>query len=97
MLERSTRLAMLPKPKPKKPPSPVNQMRQFYKGEHREKIIEELVNNPVLCETVPEEIEELMKAVKQRRRVNGQDEIEQPRQPTTSTLGSPRPLPSRWS
>ncbi len=37
-------------------------------GEHREAIIDELVNNPVLCETVPREIEELMKEVRERRR-----------------------------
>ncbi len=82
-------------PKSSKEPSRVNQMRRFYKGKHREAMIDELVNNPVLCETVPEEIAELMEAAKQRRRQgNGQDDdaISQ-QQPTPP----PRPLPSRWS
>ena len=60
-------------PKPRKEPSRVNQMRRFYKGGHRDEIIDELVNNPVLCETVPREIEELMEAVRERRaKGNGQ-------------------------
>jgi hypothetical protein len=91
----TTRADIAPrKPKePKQEPSPVNQMRRFYKGKHREAMIEELVNNPVLCETVPEEIEELMREVRERRaQGNGQDEQPQ-QQPTTPT----RPLPSRWS
>jgi len=86
-------MAMLPKSKSRKEPSRVNQMRRFYKGEHREAIINEFVNNPVLCETIPEEIEEMMKEVRdRRRRGNGRDE-QPPQQPTTPL----RPLPSRWS
>jgi hypothetical protein len=66
----TTRADIVPrKPKePKQEPSPVNQMRRFYKGKYREAMIDELVNNPVLCETVPKEIEELMEAVRERRR-----------------------------
>jgi len=66
-------------------------------GEHREAIIDELVNNPVLCETVPKEIEELMEAARERRRKgNGQYDsaTQPPQQPTTTPT---RPLPSRWS
>jgi len=83
--------ALLPSPRPKKQSSPVNQLRRFYKGKHREAMMEELVNNPVLCETVPEEIEELMKEVRERRRQgNGQDDsATQPQQQPTT--------PSRWS
>jgi len=43
----STTRADIRPPKPKKAPSPVNQMRRFYKGKHREAMIDELVNNPV--------------------------------------------------
>ena len=72
-------------------------MRRFYKGGHRDEIIDELVNNPVLCETVPKEIEEMMEAVRERRRKgNGQyDSATQPQQQPTTT--PTRPLPSRWS
>jgi hypothetical protein len=73
----TTRADIVPrKPKePKQEPSPVNHFRQFYQGKHRKAMIDELVNNPVLCETVSREIEELMEAVRERRRQgNGQDE-----------------------
>src|SRR5713101_3364264 len=58
--------ALRPLPKPEKPPSRLNQLRRFM-SKHREAMIDELVNNPVLCETVPEEIEEMMKEVRERR------------------------------
>jgi hypothetical protein len=54
-------------PKSSKEPSRVKQMRRFYQGKYRQAMIDELVNKPVLCETVPEEIEELMKEVRERR------------------------------
>src|SRR6266568_8096247 len=72
-------------PKPSKEPSRFNQMRRFYKGKYRQAMIGELVNNPVLCETVPREIEELMEAARERRRKgNGQDDsATQPQQQPT--------------
>ncbi len=89
----TTRADIIPPRQPKKPPSRLNQLRKFM-GEHREAIINELVNNPVLCETVPEEIEEMMKEVRERRlRNNGQDEQPPQQQPPVP----PSPLPSRWS
>ncbi len=92
----TTRADIVP-PKPSKESSRVNQFRRFYQGKHREAMIDELVNNPVLCETVPKEIEEMMEAVRERRRKgNGQyDSATQPQQQPTTT--PTRPLPSRWS
>src|SRR5713101_8214797 len=86
----TTRADIIPPRQPKKPPPRLNQLRKFM-GEHREAIIDELVHNPVLCETVPEEIEEMMKEVRERRRQgNGQDDsATQPQQQPTT--------PSRWS
>jgi len=80
----STTRADIRPPKPSKEPSRVNQMRRFYQGKYREAMIDELVNNPVLCETVPREIEELMEAVRERQaKRNGQDDSgkQQPQPP----------------
>ena len=80
----STTRADIRPPKPSNEPSRVNQMRRFYQGKYREAMIDELVNNPVLCETVPREIEELMEAVRERQaKRNGQDDSgkQQPQPP----------------
>jgi hypothetical protein len=91
----TTRADMGP-PKPSKEPSHVNQMRRLYQGKYRQAMIDELVNNPVLCETVPEEIEELMKAVRERRaRGNDQDQQQAPATPSTPAPSS-SPVKPRW-
>ena len=64
--------ALLPPPKPKKPPSRLNQMRKFMR-KYREAIELEFADNPVLERTIPREMLEIIEAGKERRRQrNGQ-------------------------
>jgi hypothetical protein len=58
--------ALLPPPKPKKPPSRLNQLRRFV-SKHREAIELKFADNPVLERTIPREILEIIEAAKQRR------------------------------
>jgi hypothetical protein len=89
-ITRADVMKMLPPPKPKKPPSRLNQLRKFM-SRHREAMELEFSDNPVLERTIPREMLEIIEAAKQRRRGDGRDDCATQPHPPAS------PLSPRWS